>query len=222
MRQSPEIVAERDYEMEEKVIDRRKEHSLRVIRSCFLQMLKKEPIERISVGKLCEKANINRSTFYRHYADLYDLLDTIVDECFQELFHEPVAGAEKDGDFLELGYSYILRVCVVAERKKELYRQLLFGRTNTKLEERMIESTVQLYLTAHEESSYVPSKEAVLHYRFLAYGIIGLWISWLKEDCKIPKEFVASTAVDQIAAFFQKMNERFWTKERKKAEEMRI
>lgn len=204
--------------MEEKAMDRRKEHSLRVIRSCFLKMLKKEPIERISVGKLCEKANINRSTFYRHYADLYDLLDTIVDECFQELFLEPVAKAEKDGDFLELGYSYILRVCEVAERKKELYRQLLFGRTNTKLEERMIESTIQLYLSAHEQSSYVPSEEAVLHYRFLAYGIVGLWMSWLKDDCKIPKELVASTAVNQMTAFFQKMNERFWTKERRDAE----
>lgn len=205
--------------MEEKAIDRRKEHSLRVIRSCFLQMLKKEPIERISVGKLCEKADINRSTFYRHYADLYDLLDTIVDECFQELFRDPVASAEKDGDFLELGYSYILHVCEVAERKKDLYRQLLFGRTNTKLEERMIESTVQLYLSAHEQSFYIPSEEAVLHYRFLAYGVVGLLLSWLKEDCKIPKELVASTALDQITAFFQKMNERFWTKERRYEEE---
>lgn len=204
--------------MKESKMDRRKEQSLKAIRSCFLQMLKKQPIEKISVGELCEKAGINRSTFYRHYTDIYNLLESIVDECFHELFSDPVSSAEAGGSFEELGYASILHVCEVAERKKALYRQLLFGRTNTTLSELLIEATTQLYLSAHEASHYVPTEEAILHYRFLAYGIVGLWMSWLKDDCKSPKEQVATVAQDQILAFFNKMNERYWTQERRKAE----
>ena len=38
------------------------------------QMLRTTPIEQIFVKELCERAGVNRSTFYRHFADPYALL----------------------------------------------------------------------------------------------------------------------------------------------------
>lgn len=181
-------------------------------------MLKKQSIDQISVKKLCEKADINRSTFYRNYADIYALLESIVNECMEELFETPVSSLSENGDFTREGYEQILHVCSIIETKKKLYQQLLFGRTNTELLSRLTEKIYHLYLSYHESSSYVYSEEITLHYHFLAQGIAGLLFAWLKDDCTISKEKVASVAVEQITGFFLKMNLLYWTKERQQEE----
>ena len=186
----------------------------RTIRRCFLEMLRKQPVENINVGKLCEKAGINRSTFYRHYADIYALLDSIVDECFEELFRMPVSSRELCGDFEELGYARILRVCEIAEKKKGLYKMLLFGRTNTGLMEKITEAIYSFYVGKHEDSSYLPAEDIGLHYRYLASGVMGIWSAWIKDDCRMPKEAVAGVVKEQISAFFAKMNELYWPPEK--------
>ncbi|MBP3872222.1 MAG: hypothetical protein J6E32_00755, partial [Lachnospiraceae bacterium] len=50
------------------------------IREAFLDTLREKPVNRITVKELCEKAEINRATFYTHYADPFDLLDQIEEE----------------------------------------------------------------------------------------------------------------------------------------------
>lgn len=45
------------------------------ITDCFFKLLAKDPIERITVGEVCAGARINRSTFYNHFADIYDVRD---------------------------------------------------------------------------------------------------------------------------------------------------
>lgn len=45
----------------------------RKIFSAYLQLVEEKSIDKITVSEICEIANINRSTFYRHYYDIYDL-----------------------------------------------------------------------------------------------------------------------------------------------------
>lgn len=40
----------------------------------FLQLLEKKDFEYISIKEICEKAGVNRSTFYLHYDNISDLL----------------------------------------------------------------------------------------------------------------------------------------------------
>ena len=40
----------------------------------LISLLKKKPFEYITISELCEKAGVNRSTFYLHYEKTYDLL----------------------------------------------------------------------------------------------------------------------------------------------------
>lgn len=187
--------------------NRREEYTLRVIRESFLELLKKKPIEKIRVGELCEKADINRSTFYRHYVDLYALLDSIVEECHHDLFHKVISTIDFSGEFEKDGYSYILQMCSLTDQNKELYRMLLFGHTKTHFMQKVIDTSFQLYFGKHTSSSYLSAPEVYLHYQYLIHGIVGVWISWLQENCDLPKEKVAQVIKDQISAFFHKMNE---------------
>ena len=60
------------------------DHRVRVtkmlIRRAFTDMIGKMSIERISVKELCQRAGINRGTFYAHYTDIYDLRDKLEQE----------------------------------------------------------------------------------------------------------------------------------------------
>lgn len=50
------------------------------IQHAFVALLQTNDIAKITVRALCEVAGINRSSFYLHYADVYQLLDTMVEE----------------------------------------------------------------------------------------------------------------------------------------------
>jgi AcrR family transcriptional regulator len=52
----------------------------RRITNCLFDHLVVEPIERITVSQLCIWAHINRSTFYNHFIDIYDVRDRCVEE----------------------------------------------------------------------------------------------------------------------------------------------
>lgn len=45
----------------------------RRITDCLFERMRDDPIERITVGEICAAAHINRSTFYHHFEDIYDV-----------------------------------------------------------------------------------------------------------------------------------------------------
>lgn len=47
------------------------------IENAFFELLKQEKFTEITVGQICDIAQISRTTFYRHYVDKYTLLNKI-------------------------------------------------------------------------------------------------------------------------------------------------
>ena len=66
-----------------------KDHRTRVtkmlIRRAFTDLLRVKPVQSISIKELCEKAGVNRGTFYAHYASVHDLLKQMEDEMLAEI-----------------------------------------------------------------------------------------------------------------------------------------
>ena len=60
-------------------MDQRADRMKSLIVSTFFDCLEKEDFSTITVGKLAAAARINRSTFYRHFEDKYQLRDFVVD-----------------------------------------------------------------------------------------------------------------------------------------------
>ena len=59
----------------------------------LLLLLEKKDFDRITVKELCQKAGVNRSTFYLHYETLNDLLEETV-ERINERFKQSLAAIE--------------------------------------------------------------------------------------------------------------------------------
>lgn len=55
------------------------------IENAFIELLQKKSIDKIKISEIVDKANVNRSTFYFHYFDVYDLLDSIENKLINEL-----------------------------------------------------------------------------------------------------------------------------------------
>lgn len=66
-------------------VDRRVKYTTLLLRESLLKLMKIYPISKISVKMLCETADINRSTFYAHYTDQYDLLEKLEQEVVADL-----------------------------------------------------------------------------------------------------------------------------------------
>lgn len=79
----------------------------------FKELALKQPIEKITIKEITDKAGVIRPTFYNHFQDKYDLLEWIIDK---ELL-EPVEPLIQNGminEALVLLFSGI-------EREKEFY-----------------------------------------------------------------------------------------------------
>ena len=68
-----------------KRLDRRKQYTRMVLKESLMDLMKEKPISSVTVKELCERADINRSTFYTHYADQFALVEQIEDELIQDL-----------------------------------------------------------------------------------------------------------------------------------------
>lgn len=52
----------------------------KAIREAFLELRAKNALEKIKVKELCDRALINKTTFYKHYQDIYALSEEIENE----------------------------------------------------------------------------------------------------------------------------------------------
>ena len=67
-----------------------------LLKDALTKFLYDKKIEKVSVSELCERAGINRSTFYKHYGSPYDVLDDIEADFFKAA--EEMLTLEKDED----------------------------------------------------------------------------------------------------------------------------
>ncbi|MCH4191126.1 MAG: TetR/AcrR family transcriptional regulator [Butyrivibrio sp.] len=63
--------------------DARVRYTKMIIRKSIIQMLEDKPFHKLSLTDVCKKAEINRTTFYKYYKDIYDWKEQLEQECLQ-------------------------------------------------------------------------------------------------------------------------------------------
>lgn len=66
-------------------MDIRVKKTQRSIEEAFMALRARKPLEKITVKELCQLAEINKSTFYAHYLDLFDLSDHLEQQAIQQV-----------------------------------------------------------------------------------------------------------------------------------------
>ena len=58
----------------------------KIVRAVFeLMLTRHKTVDKVTVREICEKAEINRSTFYAHYQDVYDLVEKVEQSMSRQL-----------------------------------------------------------------------------------------------------------------------------------------
>ena len=61
-------------------------NTARLMDEAFIELLARKDLEFITVKEICQKAGVNRSTFYLHYETIGDLLAESVENLNQDFF----------------------------------------------------------------------------------------------------------------------------------------
>lgn len=145
-------------------MDIRIEKTKNAITNAFLELRAAKPLEKITIKELCEKAKINKSTFYSHYRDIYDLSEQLENEVVASVI-ESLPGIEmlfkNPADFTkELMIGYISTDSLI---------QILFSGTRRGELIRKIELQLkQLIFKIHPEIEHDPLKNIIISYNI--YG----------------------------------------------------
>ena len=109
--------------MDKQKVDKRVLLTKNLLKSALIQLMRESHISKISVRSLCETANINRSTFYAHYNDSYDLLNTLEEEVLENIKRDL-----KTQDFSEnqpVSSQVLSRILYYVKENSELFQALL-------------------------------------------------------------------------------------------------
>lgn len=107
-------------------MDKRIEKTKRAIKTAFMELRAKKPLEKISVKELCEAAYINKSTFYSHYEDIYALSDALEYETVLSI----ISSIPKDLDYTFTNPELFTREVTLAFAKHFPQIQIIFSGKN--------------------------------------------------------------------------------------------
>ena len=152
------------------------------IRAAFLEELEKNGIEKVKVSTICQKAGINRSSFYAHFEDVYDILNHMSENFGREVYEmfrksdnlsfTNILGEEEIIEFLDYLYQHrtffhtyfqAFPMDCLGGSFEKTFSELIFPR---------------LVLRGEPDSSV-----GRFHFIFFMGGFFAVIKQWLAEDC---------------------------------------
>lgn len=155
--------------------------SRKLIRQAFMELLKEKEFEKITVTDIVKRADINRSTFYAHYPDVFGVIDEIQQEVLD--YTQKVLDDMNFNNFFNDPKPFLKEIVKIAEDNHELYRLLsssnMLVKQLQKLKMLLIERTIK---TMEVPSQYVDPFEFEFMVRFFMGGVVDVYTQWLNGD----------------------------------------
>ncbi len=158
-------------------LDRRVRKTRTQLRAGLARLMERKPIGEITVKELVEEVDINRSTFYLHYTDIYTMLAEIERTLLAEI-EQAIATLSEGTD----GFSAIEAAFSILEENRDICRALVGPHGDLAFVHR-IESVLRAHLLPMLEAHF-PSAGEDLRYAlaFCLHGSFGLIKTWLLES----------------------------------------
>ena len=149
----------------------------------LILLLKEKTFEEIKVSDICKKALINRSTFYAHFQDKYELFASLIDDLKQSLNYE-LKNINKDLTVKEY-YIELIRVFLDhIEGKEEIYNSIIINNKNSIIMD-MIYDTINEDISKKLDDLDIPTDIASSYY---LGGVVNVGMYWLRNGKKYTKD----------------------------------
>lgn len=179
-------------------------YTARLMSESLLILLEKKDIDYITVKEICEKAGVNRSTFYLHY----DTIDDLFKETIERLNNDFI-NSFKIKDVSNLIYNGN-KEDVIFIKKEFLEPYLEFVKRNKRVLKMVYKRPIlfkseNIYNKMSEELFFpiltrfgVPQEEQIYKLEFFTKGTSAIVNKWLMYDCKMPISKVMEIVIDCI------------------------
>lgn len=179
--------------------DRRIRKTRKLFEVAFLELLKTKDINKISVKDLADMVDMNRGTFYIHYTDVYDLLDSVENNLVSDLSN--ITEWENSNifeGFERNKFTKIVQALEYIKDNKQIFKTLLSSKGNILF----LEKIKKLFEEKFLDEMFIISQDINKQYYenvtlFFISGAIGLIQEWLKNDTALPPMELA-TVIENI------------------------
>lgn len=153
--------------------NKRKRESKEKIEKVFVELIEEKELNEITVTDICKRTNLNRSTFYANYLDIYDLADKIREKLEMEvdnLYKEEKANNFNSNNFLKLFQNV---------KENQLFYKTYF-KLNMDTEAKIGEYKYDTNLA----KTFYHEKYIEYHLEFFKAGFNAIVKKWLYNGCK--------------------------------------
>ena len=183
--------------------DARVRYTKMVIKSSLMELMQLKPVAKITVTEICERAGINRATFYAHYNDPTDLLQSIERELIEDISAKTrPAIAALGGDLAES----ITGLVEYIRENADVCRVLLSGSGDASFQNNVVDMVEKQFIDHWRAFSSTSVEDAQYIYTFIAIGSVGVIRKWLDEGVTKPSSEIASLIIKLSSAGFMSLS----------------
>lgn len=191
--------------LKEMRMDRKTRYTRKALKDSLMELMADKPVAKITIKELCENADINRSTFYAHYTDPYDLLRSIEAEAIawaEEAIHGLMDKTIRQQRFNPDEAIEVIAGILQYFADNDSAMQVLMS------EQGDIDFQKQLFTLIYEHcnisvaGSDNKTNNRELDFVFVINGSVGLIRHWLKDKQKTSARALAETIVRTAAYLF--------------------
>ena len=170
--------------IEKKEMSRRQRMTIRLLEEAYLELLDEEG--EVTVAAMCERADVNRTTFYRYFPDMEAFAEEMRSALFSKFF-SLLDGIDVDTPSFspELSRTKIGNALEITEKNEKLCWILLVDGSSDLAVWSLEEHLTLLKDTARAGCG---EEEADLCYAAVCGAIARLWVRWIDGRFAVPKE----------------------------------
>ena len=163
----------------------------------LILLLEKKEYSFITVKEICEKAGVNRSTFYLHY----ETMDDLVSECIEyvgnkinkkfsnKVINKQIIKDSKLEDLLLITPDYLLPYLEFLKENKAIYK-IAYSQPNVLKEQQVVNHLYKNIFEPILNRFFIPINEQKYIMNFYLSGIGSVMMEWIKNDCKEDKQTI--------------------------------
>lgn len=177
--------------METQKIDGRVRRTKKLLREGLTKLMKEKSIKKISVRELSDLVEINRGTFYLHYKDIFDLVEQIENELFEEF--ESIINQYSSSPRSSSPYPVFVDCCRFLENNKDICSALLGNNGDIdftlKLKKFMSERCFEEFTRYNKAAAFKEEYNYIYSYfEAGAVGIVRYWLADTSSSRKTPED----------------------------------
>lgn len=165
-------------------------NTAKYMQEALFQLLTKKEFASISVKEICEQANVNRSTFYDHYQNTYELLQEAVNQSIYEFTQALKVQTgntknilQKEGNFL-ISTKYLVPYLQFIKDNKVMFRAYISNSHIFPVSEYGKYLIKNVFTPVCMDNGIVDP--TIINYmsKYYLTGVHAIVAEWVKNDCK--------------------------------------